>query len=669
MSDESYREQILTRLVASPRLCHAVLFAHRHPQKTPPFHNEIIDLWWSDDPAVMIEAFRGGAKSTLSEEAVCAQALLKFFKYALIIGNSYDRAVERLNSIKHELETNDHIIEIFGEQQGGTWNEGEIILKNGVKIQAFGARQSLRGAKHWDQRPDVLFVDDLEDEENAGTKEARAKLSRWFFGSVIPACEPLAKKRVVGTPLNPESLLEILRKASGWTCRVYPIVSPAVSDYERWDVANWPARFPLDAVRSTRDDMEKVGELGIFVQEYLCQSEEAALKPFQTRHVVPAPQIPEWAPVIVICDPARSVNIRTSARTGYIAVSWFGAKLYVRAAYGAFHRPDEIVAELFKLDQTFSPIQVAVEEDGLAEFLMQPLRSHMLSTGQVIPLKALRAPRERSKAQFIMGLQPFFEAQDILMCGDFPDLKTELLAFPTGRNDVINALAYAPRLRAGKAVYEDFGLSHVAPDLRVQTLQPAYLCVSARASHTTAVLAQFLNGCVRVFADWVKEGSPTEALEVILPEATIAAAKKLTLVAPLAQFNAYTNAGLPTALRRLNITATKGPDHGLGSLQPFLRRQTAHQPAFLVDRRARWTINALAGGYSRSLDRSGILTDDPDEGYYRTLMEGLESFGKWLTAQTAALETDGAAYAYTRDGRRYMTSGRGSDGGAQQLKR
>jgi hypothetical protein len=347
-----------------------------------------------------------------------------------------------------------------------------------------------------------------------------------------------------------------------------------------------------------------------------------------------------------------------------------GAKLYVRAAYGAFHKPDEIVKEIFKLDQLFNPIFVAVEEDGLNEFILTPLRQHTLTTGQVVPIRPVRAPQEKSKNSFIRGLQPFFEAKEVLLCGDFPDLKSELLSFPTGRKDVLNALAYALRLRAGKPIYPDFGLLHITPELKVMMQQPAYLCVNVRPSHTTAVLIQYINGALRVFADWVKEGTPGQGLEKIIPEATLAAGKRVKLFVPKEQFNQYNNFGLPAACRKLNLEVMKGPDEAIGSLSTFLRQQNMGMPSFLIARDARWTVNGLATGYAWSLDKTGILNADPDEGYYCTLLEGVESFAKWLTTQVEVADGGQLNYAYTAGGRRFLSSRPGPDhGGTQQFKR
>lgn len=656
------RGQILAKFLANPRICHEVLFRHRHPQKTPPFHQDIITDWWSDAPYAGTEAFRGGAKSTLSEEAICAQALMERFQYGLIVGNSYSRAAERLAAIKFEIDHNDQIRELFGDQHGDVWSEGEIILKNGVKLQAVGARQSLRGAKHRDRRPDMLFIDDLEDEENVDTVEQRDKLRRWLFRSLLPACDPKARVRIVGTPLAPESLLEVIRTKSGWPFRVVPIVTPPVSDHTQWEKSNWPERFSLEWVKQKRDEMEATGELQGFVQEYLCQSEEQALKPFQQRHIVPAPEIPLWTPSVVICDPARTTDIRKSARTGYAVVSWIANRLYVRYAKGEFHKPSEIIDELCRLDAAFNPIAIAVEKDGLEEFLMQPLRQRVLDRGQPLPIVPVNAPRDKNKVQFIKGLQPFFEAREVFMCGHFPDLETELLGFPTGRVDVLNALAYAPRLRAGKPVYDDFDIQHIAPDDLEPTRRDGaklWCVLNVAGSHTAAALVQHQNGGLRVFYDWIKEGDTGSAVEALMPVLREAAGGiQVRFFAPAEQFDEYTNLGLARVLRRWNLAAEHGPLAGasVGALAPFLRQRLLVQPAFLVAHRARWTLNALAGGYARHLDKAGMLKDQPEFNYYATLMGALESFGRFLTVQGTAEDAIPIQWQSTSGGRRFISA-------------
>lgn len=671
-------EQILTKLKADPVLAHSVVFKHRHPQETPPFHRQMILDFWSDEEYVGEMAFRGAGKSTLAEEAITLMALFGIDPYVLIVGESYDRAVERLNSIKYELDNNEIIQQIWGDVRGVTWGAGEIVLKNGVKIEAAGSGQSLRGTKHRDRRPGLLFIDDLESADTVRTEEQRAKIMQYVTRELIPACEPVSRKRIAGTPLHPKAWLERMRRESGWLFRVHPIVTPAVSDPNQWQYSNWPDRFPLERIKKIRDDAERIGELQGFVQEYLCQSEEPALKPFQQRHIIPAPNIPEWAPSMLICDPARTVDPTKSARSGYMAISWVGTKLYVRYSAGHYDMPAAILNELFRLDDVFNPIWIGVEKDGLEQFLMQPLRTEMANRGRVLPIKPLNAPREKGKIDFIKGLHPFFEAGDILICGEQQELVQEILNFPTGLMDIINCLAYSIKMRGGKPVYPDFSLNHISPELQPTRHSTAWLVVNAEVlggAHVSAALCQYVNGALRVFGDWIREGTPDEALERILPEAIqITNGAPLKIASPVEQFDQFNNYGLGRALRRLNIRqdaiqSTTHADKCLGALANALRSQAAYQPAFLVSRHARWTVNALSQGYQFGLDKTGVLNPLPDPGYYATLMRGVESFTRWLTASVQA--PAGATqvnWQYTNDGRAYISSRGGKSNGPAQLK-
>src|SRR5689334_16555269 len=100
MTSVDPREQIILRLGRNRVLAHQTLFAHRHPNTTPPFHDEMIAEWHSSIPRIVWEAFRGGAKSTLGEEATVTQACFREFRNCVVLGESETRAVERLRAMR-----------------------------------------------------------------------------------------------------------------------------------------------------------------------------------------------------------------------------------------------------------------------------------------------------------------------------------------------------------------------------------------------------------------------------------------------------------------------------------------------------------------------------------------------------------------------------------------
>lgn len=660
MDDES-----ITRLkhafAADRYLAHQVLFEHRHQDKTPEFHKSIISEYGSDHPRVLVQAFRGSAKSSILEEFAIIEALFERSKNILVLGNSYPRACERLQSIKHELETNEYILDLFGEQVGPTWNENKIVLSNNVCIQALGARQSLRGTRYLQRRPDLVLGDDLEDEENAATEEARGKMLRWLLASVIPALDPRGRVRINGTPLDVKSLLEKLRALEQWKSSVYPAAIPASTNPDEWEEALWPDRFSLDTLRKLYKEYAEAGEVNLFVQEMLCRAEDPATKLFQNRHIQVSTVVPTHSPTYLYCDPARTTRVRTSARTGFAVWSWVGGhRLYVHKAFGGFFKPDEIVNNLFQLNERFTPIQIGVEPDGLEEFIFQPLRSEQVRRGVTLPLAAgrsIRAPRD--KDGFIGSLQPYFEAGEVTLSPECADLIAELLAFPSGKKDVVNALAYALRMRPGRPIYDDFSAAHITDiPFIADSRAPAYLAFNCSTSLCAAALVQRRDGAIRVLGDWVFDGNPGDGLDAILPDAAMLAGKPVLVHAPPDRFERFDPTGLVPAARRRGITLRKSHAPSVDTLAPWLRRTIKGFPAFMVSPSARWVINGMMAGYTRSLDQTGKVSDQPEANQYAVLIQGIEAMVSEFDAASQAQSEDdeGGNWGYTRDGRRFLSA-------------
>lgn len=644
------REALIEKFYKDRYLAHDYLFESRRKNKSPEFHHDILKLFYSPEQYCLAEAFRGGAKSTLVEEYTVLSVLFKDFRFAVIIGNSYERACERLAAIKHELERNELLIELFGNQVGPTWSADAIVLSNGARIQAFGAKQSLRGAKHMNDRPDLAVVDDLEDEDMVNTDLARYKARRWFDGSLLPALIPTGKVRMVGTPLHPKSLLEEKKNSPNWKSVTVPIFY--LKDGK--EVAAWPDRFSMKWINTLRENYTKSGAITEFQQEYMCRAEDLATKPFKAemfrRGAIPT----GYLPVEIMVDPARTINTKTSARTGYAVWSWVGGNLVVHAAYGRFHRPDEIIEEIFKLNEQYNPVTVGVEADGLEEFIMQPLRNEQIKRGVSIPLSPQRAPKD--KASFISGLQPFYISGNATHVGECADLESELVNFPTGRCDVPNALAYALKMRVGKPVYEEFSQRNIVDDLEINKRTLRYLAVSATPSMTAAALIQFKDGNIYITNDWVRNEPAQEALPIILQEAKLVAGE-FTVLSPTEQFDKYTNNGIPGVLKAAGKKFVRGhiASQSIGCMANHVNQTNKGRPAFQVSDSSRWVINAMSRGYARKLLPTGNYADFPEKNQYSLIMEAIESFASYIKHGKMEGE-DELTRAMTTGGRAYFSS-------------
>ena len=111
------------------------------------------------------------------------------------------------------------------------------------------------------------------------------------------------------------------------------------------------------------------------------------------------------------------------------------------------------------------------------------------------------------------------------------------------------------------------------------------------------------------------------------------------------------------AARALPTELGRGGAENMGreEIRGLLNRMTKGRPMVVVSTNARWTLNALSGGYCREVTRQGALTEQAIEGPYRTLMEGIESLAA-LTKSITLRDDDSINYAYTPQGRRYISS-------------
>lgn len=620
-------QETFLKLGRDRRLAHQTLFKHRHPDETPPFHDEIIKIWHSRIPAALVMVFREGGKSTIAEEAFVIGAGYQLFHNALIIGSTEKRACERLRAIKHEIETNELVQLLFGNLIGHVWNEAEVILANGVRIIAVGRGQSLRGTKHLHYRPDFCFCDDIEETENVNTPEARAETLSWFMSTVIPALDKHARIRVNATPLDKEALPFKLQNELKWPTKVYPI---EYIDEHGERQASWPKRYPLPWIDKRRAEYEAIGGIQDFMREYMCVAEDPARKTFTADMFTVKPMVRTWQPTWAFFDPARTVK-STSATTGWAVWSWVANRMTVWDGGGELWKPDEIVSHVFGVDETYRPVMIGVETDGLHEFLEQPLRHEMTRRGYLVPVVPMKAPK--GKLGFIESLQPYFRAGEITFAKDLPELKAQFLNFPSGRIDGPNALAYALLMKPGQVVYDDFGSDHVLDRAVVNPRRPSWLCLHARDGVTTGVLVQLNAGILTIIADWVIEADPGAAVPQIVKEAALET-ETLRLVAPADHFGAYNHLGLRGSVAKIPAELRCGSPYEVGrdEIRALLQRRIRDRPALAVAMTARWALNGFAAGYAYEVGKDGRLTSEPRRGVYRCLMEGLEAFTGMLGA-------------------------------------
>ena len=140
-----------------------------------------------------IAAPRGEAKSTIVTQLFSLWCIITARKHMIVIVmDTFEQSVEMLEVIKVELTDNPRLRQDYPDiaMQGRVWQVGIILTANNIKIKVAGSGKKLRGARHGAYRPDLLLLDDLENDDNVRSPEQRDKLVKWLNKAALKLGSP-----------------------------------------------------------------------------------------------------------------------------------------------------------------------------------------------------------------------------------------------------------------------------------------------------------------------------------------------------------------------------------------------------------------------------------------------------------------------------------------------
>ncbi|KQI69782.1 hypothetical protein AN189_02930 [Loktanella sp. 3ANDIMAR09] len=183
---------------------------------------------------------RGSSKSThLSLGGALYAIVLGLEHYILEICDVYGQAALLIEAIKSELTANPRLAHDFPQACGAgrVWREGEIVTRNDIRVEGVGALQKIRGRRHGPFRPGLVFLDDLENDENVRSIEQRRKLESWIDKAVAEVGPPDGSLRIVyvGTILHFDAVLARKAKSPAWRTTQFQAIMVWPDNMDLWD--------------------------------------------------------------------------------------------------------------------------------------------------------------------------------------------------------------------------------------------------------------------------------------------------------------------------------------------------------------------------------------------------------------------------------------------------
>jgi len=355
---------------------------------TPEFHRECWALYTSPILQAEVAAPREHAKSSaLTMGYMAAELLFRSSDYAILIGSTEDLAAEQLSNISEEFHENSDIRREFGIKGFESESKTDLIVVcndgHRFRILCRGAEQRIRGRLWKGKRPNLLVMDDAEDDEQVENPDRRSKFRRWFFRAAKQAMGRYGKVRVHGTILHEDSLLSRLAKCpkckhltpkcpdgicekcntkKTWA-HLYYKAHRAFDDFS--DIL-WPENWPEERLRSRRQEFIEDGDSAGYSQEFLndpLDNDEAYLK---KENFIPMSEADLESEKIICASADFAVSKADKANRTSFNVG--GKDLNNLLHYLDFRvgrwDAEEIINEMFKIQRDFNP-QIFWVEDGV----------------------------------------------------------------------------------------------------------------------------------------------------------------------------------------------------------------------------------------------------------------------------------------------------------------
>jgi len=397
---------------------------------------------------VAIIAPRGIGKTTLVTALIARYVLFGLKKNIVYISSSQTMAIEKTENIKDALLANDTLRKLFGDIRSDSFSKECWATSTGVRVIPRGAGQAIRGTNYRFSRPDIIILDDVEDEESVMSEDRRSKLWTWFNGAVLNSIDRGSrdwKIVVIGSLLHEASLMaKVQEPKSGFTTLSLSICDEA---YE----SNWPEFITTDEIRALGQEFRDRGEADVFAREYRgvpISHENASFRSSYFHYYTEEQlfQSKKRLETLILVDPAKTAT----ASSDYSAITAVGldqdsASIYVRDLLMARLYPDQLYEQVAQFLIKFHTHVLGIEVTGLNEFILQPLKSFLHKRGLPFELVELRPRGGEHKSERIGALIPYYRQGQVFhnASGCCQPLEDQLLSYPRSKHDdAMDCLSY-----------------------------------------------------------------------------------------------------------------------------------------------------------------------------------------------------------------------------------
>lgn len=392
---------------------------------------------------------RGFGKTTNSSITLPARHIVWGTKRCYVhVSNSATKAIRETENLKYALLNSELAKYIVGEIKGEEWSKDGYVV-NKTMVLPRGAMQQVRGYNYLGHRPDLIVIDDLEDNEGVRSEERRDRLLEWFMSDVMGSVDKSKHNWQIfinGTILHYDSLLQKLRDPN-----LFPDIE--VVDISLCDESlksNWPEYMSDEEVAALAHQYQRAGKMSIFAREYMNKPAADEDQNFKAEYFKYLDHFEfkkrtkdRVVSTYVIADPAKTATAKAADSAAVVvSVCREEAIIYVADTYNEKVMPSDFMNAVIELASKWQVSGIAVESTGLNEYILQPWRNELSRRGIRTPLIEVKATVK--KEDRVGALAPYYANGYIFHNKEkTTHLEHQLLEYPNAKYwDLMDALAH-----------------------------------------------------------------------------------------------------------------------------------------------------------------------------------------------------------------------------------
>ncbi len=420
--------------------------------KPAAFHEEWSDILLNGTGHFAVEAFRESAKTQIVIRANLLHALTypnEKRSFLVVICATQRTASKKLVEVSREFLSNEDMSRMMTavRENSGLALEVEYQTGQSVRIEAYGKGAAVRGLSWGAKRPDLVIIDDPQDEEDARSETVTASDWDWFLSDVYFLGQS-TRIFLIGNNLGERCIIECVMRGADrlkFTAKKIPILT-------REGKSAWPEKWPVREIERDRNTYALEGKTDIWYRNKMCEAISPDSQKFKKEYFRYYEKPPNLSEMNIYTAVDLAISEKPNADYSAIVtvgVNSAGHWFVLDIEYGRYD-PTTTMDAVFSAVQKWRPLAVGIEAVAYQSALLHFLEKEMPQRGiffRITPLKA-----EKKKELRIDTLQPRFAVGAVWFKQRavwLPELEAELLAYPHGvRDDVIDALAYVEQMSA-----------------------------------------------------------------------------------------------------------------------------------------------------------------------------------------------------------------------------